>query len=627
MERSTLIKLKLNIFLMNLSIPLALGMVRESYQQLFNRANLRTLTERLIFSLKLDTIALTMIFGFLAWLIILGLLKPFFKFLETGQDRDRGRRAVERIGFALIFIHVGSWLVGTTGFYAVYGFVSPGGIPYLWSLFMTCSTGLISGISAALAMNALLIKFKLQLEIYDFSGGVRDTFARSKDYLIPLGCLIAAAIWSAYAAEFHLSGAPGEALGERGLRQTLGLTALGFIILAFVLTLLSRLEYRGQLNSLRKSVAALAQSGGNISRRLPILNFDETGEAIAAVNLFLDSLASLISQVVSLAQDTRGASLELEGSARESERALSDFDAKLVDILNDIERVRSESTKANADAARLANSAGQSLSVMAEQATAVGASAELAGRIVQSVADSVQRSLGMGGISKELSEQTQSGEAQIERSLKMSQLLSSDTQAALAAVKDILDIAERVNLISLNASIEAAHAGASGKGFAVVAGEVRVLAERTSAGAHGMEERLAEVSARARDNAQSMQDLRLALESILKGIGRIAESAEETANLLGSRRAEAEGMGRELHDQADKAGVAAGASLSIREGVEAIASAVRVFAGSAERTAERSESLRRDIRGLRDLNQGLLDAARRQAKVSETLSLIAKRYE
>lgn len=75
----------------------------------------------------------------------------------------------------------------------------------------------------------------------------------------------------------------------------------------------------------------------------------------------------------------------------------------------------------------------------------------------------------------------------------------------------ILDISEQTNLLSFNASIEAARAGAAGRGFAVVAEEIGILAGNTG---------------NAANEIQKMS------EDVVEAIQGLGHLAEQTLNLL-----------------------------------------------------------------------------------------------
>ncbi len=110
--------------------------------------------------------------------------------------------------------------------------------------------------------------------------------------------------------------------------------------------------------------------------------------------------------------------------------------------------------------------------------------------------------------------------------------LESYIKETYSLVLSIDDISETINLVALNASIEASHAGSFGKGFSVIAGEIRKLSEATRNNSAQISSFLANIGSGIENFANANEDTEKAFGSLLNQITEITESLSEVSSKM-----------------------------------------------------------------------------------------------
>jgi methyl-accepting chemotaxis protein len=214
---------------------------------------------------------------------------------------------------------------------------------------------------------------------------------------------------------------------------------------------------------------------------------------------------------------------------------------------------------------------------------------------------------------KSLSEKGQAASASLAHAMEKIKEASALTGPVIDAVDDLT---EKVNLLAMNASIEAAHAGTAGRGFAVIAQEIKKLAAASAQRSGMIRDSIREIEERV---AQGVHESAGVLEG-LAGIARGSETALEDIDRIHSSISEQRESGGRALAAMEALKKASG---SIRSEAGSQVGEGRTIRGSMDELSGKGKSMVQAISGISEMNSELLEAIKDLARTSrEGSSLI-----
>ena len=351
--------------------------------------------------------------------------------------------------------------------------------------------------------------------------------------------------------------------------QSLLLLLIGFslaislgILFAFVLTR-NITQPLLQVTSLSKAVAL-----GDLDVNVPktkdqdeiaelVLGFEEMIKTIQYKSKILENIANGdLRDEIQLASEKDGLGLSL----RAMQSALNEI---LRQVNNAVVQIASGSDQVSQASQNLSQGA-------SEQAASLEEISASATQVTSQSKQNAETALTASRMARATSDNVLKGQEQMRLLTQMMEKINKEGQETKKIVKAIDDIAFQVNLLALNANVEAARAGKYGKGFAVVAEEVRALAVRSAQAVKETTALIEGTLGSIEAGAKSVFDTSEQFTLLTSEIAKIADFLEEIA---AASQEQAKGMNQ------------------INVGLEQIDQVTQSNTASAEETASAAEEL------------------------------------
>ena len=275
-------------------------------------------------------------------------------------------------------------------------------------------------------------------------------------------------------------------------------------------------------------------ANGNIEADFSVVkeSNDEIGLIIEKMKELTQSLGSIVGKIRNSSDTMSSNSYELNDTSSQTLAANNEISKAVEDVAEGSTGMAASISKINENLLEMSNETkdiNTSVDEIKNQTTAVQDSSKIMNDKIKSMQDSSHKmDEGISAISKRI------------------ETVNTTVDKVSNIVSVIEEISSETNLLSLNASIEAARAGDAGKGFAVVAQEIRVLSDNTNTELENIKQIISSLVEECRycvqasgtiveDNAKQKEEIKAVLDefgSLDEQIQKTAEKADEIEELV-----------------------------------------------------------------------------------------------
>lgn len=271
---------------------------------------------------------------------------------------------------------------------------------------------------------------------------------------------------------------------------------------------------------------------GDLESAFPkVENEDEIAELLESTVIMSDRIQHIINDMSSLLKEMAEGNFAIATSCEEE--YVGAFNGLLMAIRkmnrqidSTIRGVREASEQVSAGSANLAQAAQSVAEGATDQAAVVEemqATIDELSNGIKTTAEELEKSYAQA---RQYADIAEGSRADMEAMMNAMNRISETSEKIGEIIIQIEDIASQTNLLSLNASIEAARAGDAGRGFAVVADQIRNLAEQSAKSAVDskslIETSIFEVGEGNRNAVKTSESLK----EVVEGVQMVADSAK-----------------------------------------------------------------------------------------------------